>query len=306
MTDHDRLFKELITTFFAEFIELFLPAVAAYIERDSLVFLDKQIFTELGEGQRYETDIVVKVRFREQEANFLVHLENQAKAESNFGERVFNYFFFLSKKYKLPVYPIALFSYDIPLRQEPNFYRVEFPNKVVLDFKYDVIQLNRFDWRDFLNSPNPVASALMAKMKIAPQDRVKVKLECLRMLLGLKLNPARTQLISSFVDTYLRLNQSEKQEFQAELEKIVPIEKEKIMQLTTSWKEEGIVEGIVQGKADLVGRLLNHRFGQIEPNLETPIQELDENQLDELTIALLSFSGKDELISWLESHSKMS
>ncbi len=30
MIDHDRLFKELLTTFFWEFIQLFLPEVATY------------------------------------------------------------------------------------------------------------------------------------------------------------------------------------------------------------------------------------------------------------------------------------
>jgi hypothetical protein len=38
--DHDRLFKELLTNFFAEFVELLLPDVAQYMERDSLEFLD--------------------------------------------------------------------------------------------------------------------------------------------------------------------------------------------------------------------------------------------------------------------------
>jgi hypothetical protein len=39
MTDHDRLFKELIATFFIEFLELFLPQVASTIERNSIRFM---------------------------------------------------------------------------------------------------------------------------------------------------------------------------------------------------------------------------------------------------------------------------
>jgi hypothetical protein len=34
--DHDELFKKLLTTFFVEFIELFLPELAAYLDRDSI------------------------------------------------------------------------------------------------------------------------------------------------------------------------------------------------------------------------------------------------------------------------------
>ena len=54
----------------------------------------------------------------------------------------------------------------------------------------------------------------MAKMAFKPEERVKVKLECLRMIASLKLDPARTELISGFIDTYLRLNEQEEIEFQ--------------------------------------------------------------------------------------------
>ena len=70
------------------------------------------------------------------------------------------------------------------------------------------------DWRDYLHSDNPVASALMAKMAIAPADRVRVKAECLRLLITLKLDPARSRFISGFIDTYLRLERDEAQRFE--------------------------------------------------------------------------------------------
>ncbi len=41
MTDHDRLFKELLTNFFGEFIALFFPAVAEYLDYNSFSFLDR-------------------------------------------------------------------------------------------------------------------------------------------------------------------------------------------------------------------------------------------------------------------------
>jgi hypothetical protein len=44
-----------------------------------------------------------------------------------------------------------------------------------------------------------------------------VKAECLRLLATLRLDPARTRLISGFVDTYLRLNGQEMQVFDEEI-----------------------------------------------------------------------------------------
>lgn len=110
----------------------------------------------------------------------------------------------------------------------------------VLEFNFTAIQLNRLDWRDYLNRRNPVAAALMSKMQIAESDRPKVKAECLRLLVTLKLDPARTRLISKFVDDYLRLNAKEEQTFQAEIDTMDLEQKEAIMQATTSWEEKGI------------------------------------------------------------------
>jgi hypothetical protein len=41
MVNHDQLFKQLLGTFFAEFIELFLPQVSEYLDKTSITFLDK-------------------------------------------------------------------------------------------------------------------------------------------------------------------------------------------------------------------------------------------------------------------------
>lgn len=129
MIDHDRLFKELISTFFVEFLELFFPEVLAYVESDSITFLDKEIFTDITLGDRYEADLIVnalsnlggplpnprvKAKFRSQEAFFLIHVENQAQQQANFGKRMFKYFSRLYEKFDLPIYPIAIFSYKYP------------------------------------------------------------------------------------------------------------------------------------------------------------------------------------------------
>ncbi|HKV39609.1 MAG TPA: flagellar assembly protein H, partial [Blastocatellia bacterium] len=180
MIDHDRLFKELISTFFLEFLALFLPQVRAYLQEGSLEFLDKEIFDDITSGDRHEVDLLAKLRFKGEDAFFLVHLENQAQPQANFGKRMLAYFSRLHEKYDLPVYPIALFTFDLPRKEQPGTYRVAFPDRVVLDFCYEAIQLNRLDWRDFVRRENPVASALMAKMDIAPEDRSRVKFECLR------------------------------------------------------------------------------------------------------------------------------
>ncbi len=302
----DRLFKELLSTFFLEFVDLFLPDVASFIERDSLVFLDKEIFTDVTTGERYEADLVVKLRFKGRETCFLIHIEHQAHREGAFSRRMFRYFARLYESHGLPVYPVVVFSYDSPRRAEPTSHRVEFPNKVVLEFNYDVIQLNRLNWRDYLRHPNPVASALMAKMAMRPEDRPRVKMECLRLLATLRLDPARMQMISGFVDTYLRLNAEEDEIFRAEVETIAEEEKEEVMEIVTSWMEEGIEKGLKQGKQEegltLVLRQLKRCAGTIDAETENRIRQLDLAQIEDLAEALLDFHEPRDLTRWLDEN----
>ena len=162
--NHDRLFKELLSTFFVEFIELFFPEMIEYLEADSIEFVEKEIFTDITAEARREADLLVKCRFQGREAFFLIHLEHQSKREKDFARRMFFYFARLSEKFALPVYPIALFSYDNPKSAEKSQYLLEFPDRKVVEFNFTVIQLNRLNWRDYLTQDNPIASALMAKM----------------------------------------------------------------------------------------------------------------------------------------------
>ncbi|WP_256871695.1 hypothetical protein [Nostoc sp. TCL26-01] len=134
---------------------------------------------------------------------------------------------------------MVIFSFDEPKRPEPHNYRVTFPDLNVLEFQFAAIQLNRLSWRDFLTQPNPIAAALMSKMNISKKERPQVKAECLRLLATLKLDPARMQLISGFVDMYLRLDATEEQSFQATISTMGLTEQEEIMEIVTSWQQEG-------------------------------------------------------------------
>ena len=303
MTDHDRLFKELLSTFFIEFLELFLPQVASTIDRESIHFLPQEYFADLTAGEDKVIDLLVEVKQSGEEVGFLLHVEAQSSVEQNFARRMFLYFARLHQKYLQRIYPIVVFSFDEPQREEPHTYTVEFPNRKVLEFSFESIQLNRLNWRDYLNQQNPVAAALMAKMKIAPDDRPTVKAECLRLLATLRLDPARTRLISGFVDTYLRLNAEEKQMFQEELGKLNESERGNVMEIVTSWMEEGIEQGLEQGAQreakSLILRQLTRRVGELPEPIRSQIGILPLAQLEALGEALLDFSNVSDLEVWL-------
>ena len=240
--DHDQLFKQLLTTFFLEFLELFVPELFVVIDPHSLEILPQEYFTEINAGERRAMDIIVRIDLlgrpnapASSKVSVVINCEHQSSSETDFHRRMFFYFAQLHREYLQIVYPIALFSFDQPFRAEPSCYQVKAPGLQILDFNFLTIQLNRLDWREFLTRSNPVAAALMAKMKIDPADRPKVKVECLRMIANLKLDQARIFQLSGFIDSYLRLNPVEEQQFQVEVDKIkLPQERENVMEITTS------------------------------------------------------------------------
>jgi hypothetical protein len=240
---------------------------------------------------------VALAKFQEQDYSFLVHLENQASNAPEFNRRMFRYFYSLFLKYDRPIYPIVIFSYDSPKRPDKNSFELDFPDKQILRFDYEVLQLNRLDWRDFLKQKNPVAAALMSKMNIAPYDRPTVKAQCLRLIVTLKLDSAKMQLISGFVDTYLRLNSTEEAIFQSQLSTMNLQEQERIMQITTSWKEQGRIEE----KLAITLRQLNRKLGNLPDEIVTRIKSLEPSQLDSLTEDLLDFETFDDLNRWLSN-----
>jgi len=299
--DHDQLFKKLLSTFFIEFLELFLPQMVRQIDRNSLHFLPQEYFADLTIGEKKIIDLLAQVQLAGQTTGFLIHVENQASSEANFDRRMFFYFARLHQKYLQRIYPIVVFSFDEPYREESRCYTVEFDDLKVVEFNFYSIQLNRLNWRDYLTQQNPVAAALMAKMRIESTDRPKVKAECLRLLATLRLDPARTQLISGFVDTYLRLNAQEKRVFEAEIGKLEETEKEGIMQIVTSWMEEGIEQGARQEARSLILRLLTRRVGQLPEVILAQVNELPIEQLEALGEALLDFADLSDLQAWLVS-----
>jgi hypothetical protein len=60
--NHDQNFKELISTFFMEFLELFLPEVARTIDLNSIGFLPQEYFADLVEGDEKIIDMLAEVK----------------------------------------------------------------------------------------------------------------------------------------------------------------------------------------------------------------------------------------------------
>ncbi|MEC5423419.1 Rpn family recombination-promoting nuclease/putative transposase [Virgibacillus sp. C22-A2] len=241
---HDQLFKELIHTFFEEFLEAFFPEVHHHIDFTSIKPLSGEVFTDLIDGESRKADIVIEAKLKGEDTLIIIHVEPQSYSQPNFHERMYHYFSLLYNKYRKPILPIAIFSYD-EKRNEQNEFTIAFPFFHVLTFNFLLLELRKMNWRNYLESNNPVAAALLSKMGYKENERIKVKIELLRMLTKMELNPAKTRLIHSFFEKYLTLNEREEEELMDEIKQLK--EGEQILELPISYEERGIEKGIKKG-----------------------------------------------------------
>ncbi|WP_404452243.1 Rpn family recombination-promoting nuclease/putative transposase [Virgibacillus necropolis] len=209
-THHDQLFKELIHTFFSDFLELFFPEVHLHIDFSSIKPLSNEMFTDMIEGESRKADIVIETKLKGQDTLIIIHVEPQSYSQENFNERMYQYFSLLYNKYRKPILPIAIFSYN-EHRYEQNEFMIKFPFFHVLTFNFLMLELKKMNWRDYIQSNNPVAAALLSKMGYTEKERVQVKKEFLQMLVKMEMNPAKTSLINGFFESYLRLNKWEEE-----------------------------------------------------------------------------------------------
>jgi Domain of unknown function (DUF4351) len=139
-------------------------------------------------------------------------------------------------------------------------------------------------------------------MGMSVEERARVKIECLRMLTRLDLEPSQKRFLSGFIDTYLRLTAQESLLFEAQADRLLNrMEKSEVMELTTSWKEEGLVEGRKKGQLEMALRLLRRRCGALPDTVESKVRTLTVSDLEALGEAVLDFTGLTDLERWLQA-----
>ncbi|QIR35318.1 DUF4351 domain-containing protein [Tolypothrix sp. PCC 7910] len=68
------------------------------------------------------------------------------------------------------------------------------------------------------------------------------------------------------------------------------------MKIVTSWQ--------LEGKQEIIMRLLNRKVGAIALELQEKILQLPNTQLEDLGEALLDFTSQEDLVNWLQGVSE--
>ncbi len=235
------------------------------------------------------------------------------------------YFLLDWREFDLPVYPIAVLSHRRPASGRQVPLRVDFPNKQVLRFDFDVVDLARMNAEAYLKLANPAALALSSRMKTAPSAKVCLARDFFVRLAETPVPAKVKRLVAGFYSGYQPLNSEEALQLEEDLSKVMPdMAREKVMHLTNPFIELGIQRGIRQGiergiqrgvqkgrregrkegEVDLVVRLLKRRVGKLTASQEGSIRKLGLSRIEALSEALLDFQSRADLSRWLRRNSK--
>jgi hypothetical protein len=271
------LFKELLRAFFREFLELFFPEVAARLDFARVMFLDKEVFTDVPEGSRRELDLVAQVYTQDGAPELiLLHIEVQAQREREFPYRMFEYYALLRLRYKVPVFPVVVYLVAGTGGLSEMAYEERLFGRAILTFRFQAVGLPDLSSDDYRAVDNPLAPALSALMQPGSLGRTLQKALSLRQTLGSSVDEARKSLLINIIETYMRLSETEEEEFRHLIRRE---ELQEVTHMLTIYEERGIIKG----KRDALLKQLRFKFGDVPEAIAAKVQAVDtEAELDRL------------------------
>jgi hypothetical protein len=232
------------------------------------------------------------------------------------------YFVLDWREYDLPVYPITVLSHaeSRPKNLVPLY--VNFPNRRILEFNFDVIDLPRLDAESFAGMSNPAALALAARMGLNRANRTRLIRSFALTLARMELSKPVRDTVATFFFAYRRFSAAEALQLQQEFGTLEPTMRDRVMELTNPWIEagkeqglhqgleqglerglqEGILKGRQQGEVELVLKLLCRRLGATPDRQEKAVRKLSLERIEALGEALLDFASPADLTRWLRHH----
>ncbi len=307
---HDALFKKLLKnrSILRAFFEEFFSNTAAFMDFDSIEYVDKERFTL--EGKKRTGDLLIKTKFRGELACFLIHLEHQAQFRPDLGWRMLEYLVLDRREYGMPVYPVAVLSHDETIPENCFPLVSEFPNKRVLQFDFDVLDLRHLEADVYVRRHNTAALALAARMKIPAEDKIRIVADFFVSLASTEAGDREKELVSGFFSVYQPLDEKEDLKLNEHLGKLKLEEKEKVMRLTNPFIERGIREGIKEGtlagrregQVEIVLSQIKCRIGDLPAAQEKKICKLNLAKIGLLGKSLLDFESRVDLTRWLKQN----
>jgi hypothetical protein len=171
--EQDSPWKEVITLFFPQLIQLIHPELYQLIDwQRPFQFLDAELQKIVPHSQtgRQTVDKLVQVYLHNNQQQWvLVHIEAQARPEKQFAERMYAYHARLWLHYRREIISIAILA-DNNARWRPSRYEQSLAGCQLL-FEFYTVKVLDIDEAQLLMEPNPCALLLLAFRRAAATRR---------------------------------------------------------------------------------------------------------------------------------------
>lgn len=318
--EYDSPWKEVIETYFQDFMAFFFPQAHAEINwsrnYESLDNELQQIVRDAEIGMR-QVDKLIKVWLQNgEEVWVLVHIEVQSKSQSSFAKRMYTYNYRIFDRYERQVASLAVLA-DDEQNWRPNSYSYTlFGCRASLEFP--IVKLLDYDaqWSELEQSSNPFSVVVMAHLKAKATRRDKFsRLQWkLRLVRGLYERGYERQDILElfrFIDWVMRLPEDLEDRFDEEISRY---QEEQQMPYITSIERRAMARGELQGRLEnareAVIEVLKTRFEVVPQSMVEVINELNDlsvlKSLLRQAITIASLSEFQEFINSIRSESEQS
>jgi hypothetical protein len=306
MTDYDSPWKEALDVYFQPFLAFFFAEAHADIDwRRGYEPLDKELQQIVREGElgRRLVDKLVKVWLKDgQEQWILIHVEVQTAEEADFARRMYVYNYRLFDRYNREVVSLAVLGDENPRWRPERFgytrwgfhAGIRFPIAKLLDY---ATQLEALE-----HDRNPFATVVLAHLKTLEtrEDQGERHSWKVRLIKGLydrgwAANDVRQ--LFRLIDWMMDLPKALEATFWREIKRY---EEEKHMPFITTperiGREEGLSEGLSQGRLEGIEVCLKLKFGEEGLRLMPEIREIhDQEKLEAILQAIETVASPENL-----------
>jgi hypothetical protein len=339
VSDQDSPWKDIIESYFPEFMTFFLPNVAEKINwARGYEFLDKELqkVVRLAVDKRRYVDKLVKVwdRTANKSAWILLHIEVQGQSEADFALRMYTYQYRIFDRYRRKVATFVIFTDDSPTWKPTEYHYSVHGSELI--WRYTAVKLIEYQsqWDKLEADRNPFAIVVMAHLQTLQTrkddaQRYFWKSQIIRSLYKRGHSATDVFNLFRFIDWLMLLPPQLEAKLDDELSKY---EEEQKMPYISRYElramekgeqkgriegeqkgriegeqkgriegeQKGRIEGEQKGGVKILLQMLQRRYGTITESLQTEISSLSLAQLEELGSAILEFNHKVDLIIWLE------
>jgi hypothetical protein len=263
MAPHDPLFKSLLRAFFAGFLRLVAPELAARLDLSAVAFLDKEFVSTTPPRTHGLVDLLARAPLRPGSDRFLlVHVEVEARARRGMGNRLRDYHRAIQSRHEDPILSIVVYLKGGQPGVREQVLDGDLTAPGLTSFRYLSFGLSGCPAAEYLASPEPLAWALAALMNPGSRGRAGLKQACLNRLMEAPLSDMERIELVNFVETYLQLTSGEAEEFF--LRGIPETRRARVMLYRMSWLDQMKRDGAVE----MLEIQIENRFGSIPDEMK--------------------------------------